>query len=100
MNIPPPSSLDGCLLDPLPYYLVRNKIFPLKEWLLRTYSGTLTEEQKIFNYHLLRARKIMVNSFGTLTTRWRIFLTPKFENIESYIQAAVTLHKYLNWQNH
>ena len=28
MNIPPPSSREGCSLDPLPYYLVGDEIFP------------------------------------------------------------------------
>ena len=71
----------------------------MKEWLPRPYLGTLTEEQKIFNYHLSRARRAIENFFETLTTRWRIFLTPikaKVENVESYVQAAVTMHNYLN----
>ena len=99
MNIPPPSSLEGCSLKPFPYYLVGDQIFPLKEWLFRPYPGTLTEEQKIFSYHLSKARGTIENSFGILTTRWRIFLTPikaKVENVESYVQAAVTMHNYLN----
>ena len=71
----------------------------MKEWLPRPYLGTLTEEQKIFNYHLSRARRAIENFFETLTTRWRIFLTPikaKVENVESYVQAAATMHNYLN----
>ena len=47
MNTPPPSSLEGCSLDPLPDYLEDDEIFPLKGWLLRPYPGTLTEEQNI-----------------------------------------------------
>ena len=52
--------------------LVDEKTFPLKECLLRPHPGTLTEEQKIFNYHLSMARGTIENSFGILTTRWRI----------------------------
>ena len=99
MNMPPPSSLERCSLGPLPCYLVGDEIFPLKECLLRPCPGTLTEEQKVFNYHLSRARRTTENSSGILTTRWRIFLTPikaKVEDFESYVQAAVTLHNYLN----
>ena len=49
-----------------------DKTFPLKEWLLRPHPGTLTEEQKIFSYHLSKARGAIENSFGILTTSWRI----------------------------
>ena len=66
MNMPTPSSREGCSLDLLFYYLVGDKIFPLKEWLLRPYPGTLIEEQKIFNYHFSRAQRTIENSFGIL----------------------------------
>ena len=52
--------------------LVDEKTFPLNEWLLRPHPGTLTEEQNLFNYHLSKARGTIENSFGILTTRWRI----------------------------
>ena len=71
----------------------------MKEWLLCPYLGTLIEEQKIFNYHLSRACRTIEYSFGILTAHWRIFFTPikaKVENVENYVQAAVTLHNYLN----
>lgn len=45
------------------------------------------------------ARGTIENSFGILTTRWRTFVTlikAKVENVESYVQAAVNLHNYLN----
>ena len=46
-----------------------------------------------------RARRTIEKIFGILTTPWRIFLTPikaQVENVESYVQAAVNLHNYLN----
>ena len=45
------------------------------------------------------ARGTIENSFGILTTRWRTFVTlikGKLENVESYVQAAVTLNNCLN----
>ena len=44
MEIPEPSTVDGCEFDPLPYYLVGNAIFPLKTWLMWPYPGVLTEK--------------------------------------------------------
>ena len=32
-------SLPGCPFDLLPFYLLRNKIFPLKTWLMHPYPG-------------------------------------------------------------
>lgn len=38
MNLPEPETVEGCLYDPLPYYLVGDEIFPLKTWLMRLSS--------------------------------------------------------------
>ena len=54
MNIPPPRHL-GCLLNPLPYYLVGDEIFSLKTW-LRPYPGQPSEEERILHYRLSCAR--------------------------------------------
>ena len=98
MNVPAPSTVSGCDFDPLPYYMVGDEIFPLKTWLMRPYPGRLTEEQRIFNYRLSRARRVIENTFGILVARWRIFHTPiisSIENAERYVRAAITLHNYL-----
>ena len=98
MNVPAPSTVNGCDFDPLPYYMVGDEIFPLKTWLMRPYPGRLTEEQRIFNYRLSRARRVIENTFGILVARWRIFHTPiisSIENAERYVRAAITLHNYL-----
>ena len=99
MKLPEPKTLDGCNYDPLPYYLVGDEIFPLKTWLMRPYPGKLTEEQRIFNYRLSRARRVIENyTFGILVARWRIFNTPinaTIENAESYVLATMALHSYL-----
>ena len=53
-NIPEHEPLDGCKFSPLPYFLLGDDIFPLKKWLIKTYPGrSLSEEQKIYNYHRL-----------------------------------------------
>ena len=56
MNIPPPRHLEGCLLNPLPYYLVGDEIFSLKTWLMRSYPGQPSEEERILHYRLSCAR--------------------------------------------
>ena len=58
MNVPAPSTVNGCDFDPLLYHMVCDEIFPLKTWLMRPYPGRLTEEQRIFNDRLSRARQV------------------------------------------
>ena len=98
MGISEASKYMTCDFEPLPYFLVKDKIFPLKTWLMRLYLGTLDKEQRIFNYRLSRARRTIENAFGILCMRWRIFYTPtrgKVENVEKYVLAYLTLHNYL-----
>ena len=56
MSIPPPRHLEGCLLNPLPCYLVGDEIFSLKTWLMRSYPGQPSEEERILHYRLSCAR--------------------------------------------
>ena len=98
IGLPEDEKLDGCRLDKLPYYLVGDEIFPLKSWLIRPYPGKLNEEQRIFNYRLSRARRIIENTFGILVARWRIFRGPiraSRDNVLKYTLAAICLHNYL-----
>ena len=73
MNTPPPRHPKGCSFDPLPYYIVRDELFPLKTWLIRPYPGQLSEEERILHYRLSRAKRVIENTFGILAARWRIY---------------------------
>ena len=76
MNTPPPRHPEGCSFDPLPYYIVRDELFPLKTWLIRPYPGQLSEEERILHYRLSRAKRVIENTFGILAARWRIYHSP------------------------
>ena len=84
---------------PMPYSIVADEAFPLKEYLLRPYPGRhLPQDKRIFNYRLFRARRISENAFALLATRWRIYqrrlgLHP--ENLNKVIKATVILHNML-----
>ncbi|XP_025072912.1 uncharacterized protein LOC105422236 [Pogonomyrmex barbatus] len=51
--------------------LIWDEIFPLRHNLMRPYSkrNPLTETQRIFNYRHSRARRVIENAFGILSTR-------------------------------
>ena len=66
LNIPPPKPLPG-KTQPIPYMIVADDAFPLKEYIQKPYSQIgLTIEKRIFNYRLSRARRIVENAFGIL----------------------------------
>ena len=99
MNLPEPDTLPGCAYDPLPYFLVGDEIFPLKEWLMRPYPGSgLTLERSIYNYRHCRSRRPIENTFGVWAARWLIFhkaILGSVENIEKIVMATMALHNYL-----
>ena len=72
LNVPEGSKIPGMDME-LPYFLVGDEIFPLKTWLMRPYPGTLDETQRIYNYRVSRARRIIKIVFGILAAIWRIF---------------------------
>ena len=63
---------------------------------------TLGPKERIFNYRLCRARRIIENTFGIATTRFRIFQRPiiaKVENVVAITKAVVALHNFLMKEN-
>lgn len=92
------SDLENNLL-PKGGFLVGDDAFPLKSYLLKPYSGTnLSTKQKIFNYRVSRARRIVENAFGILASRFRIFQKPvptNDETTDKIIRASCALHNWL-----
>ncbi|XP_049962386.1 uncharacterized protein LOC126482349 [Schistocerca serialis cubense] len=101
LNLPPPSVLPGTDVV-LPYVFVADEAFPLTPNIMRPYAGrskdALSPCEAIFNYRLCRARRLIENTFGVLTTKWRIFrraITADVETVKLIIMTTVALHNYL-----
>jgi len=65
---------------------------------MKPFTGdNLTDEQRIFNYRLSRARRTIENAFGILVTKWKILQSridaqPKVAS--KIVLAAVAVHNY------
>nr|CAI5835972.1 unnamed protein product [Callosobruchus analis] len=58
-----------------PYVIVADEAFPLLANLLKPYpQRMLSYENRIFNYRLCRARRLVECGFGILANRWRVLL--------------------------
>ena len=98
LGLPPAEPLPNDDRD-IPYFLVGDDAFPLQPWLLKPYPvRLLNRPQRIFNYRLSRARRIVENGFGILANRWRCMLTTMHQepqNATTIVKACITLHNVI-----
>lgn len=99
LHIPPPDDVCDNFTN-VPYVFVADDAFPLRIDTLKPFrQGQLdSPEKEVFNYRISRARHVVENVFGILSSRFRIFhrsinLDPK--NIEKVVIAACALHNFL-----
>ena len=98
--MPPPISLPGTIVL-FPYVFVGDETFPLSSYMIRPFSeknDRMTDDERIFNYRLSRARRVIENTFGILKVKWQILhfcisCSPK--NAELIIKALVCLHNFM-----
>ena len=66
LGIPPATSLPE-RNTPVPYVIVADEAFPLKENLMKPFPAkSLDDASRVFNYRLSRARRVSENAFGIL----------------------------------
>lgn len=101
--IPKPDVLPG-RTKLVPYAFIVDDAFPLETHFLKPYPGYHPQNswQRIFNYRICRARRIIENAFGILTAVFRVLrgnmmLTP--ERAVNVTLAAVYIHNYLRNRN-
>jgi len=83
----------------IPSLLVADSAFALSSRLMKPYSeGKCTQAERIFNYRLSRARRIVENAFGHLAQRFGIYqraIQVHPEKAKKMILATLALHNYL-----
>ncbi len=67
-----------------PYIFVGDDAFPLRTNIMKPYPrGYIEEREKIANYSLSRARRIVQNAVGIATSRFRVFRRAICANVET-----------------
>ncbi|XP_036320484.1 uncharacterized protein LOC118734994 isoform X2 [Rhagoletis pomonella] len=98
INFPPRRPLPN-EADPMPFVIIADDTFPLKSYILKTFSyREQVMSHKIFNYRLSRARNVVENVFGICAARFRILRRPmdvKPENAKTIVLAICVIHNFL-----
>lgn len=98
LNIPEDKPLPG-RVRPVPHVIVADAAFSNQYHIMKPYPYRgLTKEQKIFNYRVSRARRIVENVFGILANRFRVLLNTiplKAQKAKTITQACCALHNFL-----
>jgi hypothetical protein len=98
LQIPEPDALPNSEKK-LPFVFVGDDAFALTENMMKPYGQTgLNSEQRIFNYRLSRARRIVENAFGILSSRFDVLQRPialSPEKAQTTVLTCCYLHNYL-----
>ncbi|KAK7169742.1 hypothetical protein R3I94_000091 [Phoxinus phoxinus] len=114
---PPLDRLSGlahfiCLLTFFYLVLKTEDPSPMSSWLMRrSRSGgtsfldpfparTLPPERRVFNYRLSRARLVVENAFGILSSQWRMYrrlIEVHPEVAEKCVKATCVLHNFMRY---
>lgn len=86
-------------IENLNFVFVADDAFALHENVLKPFPlRNLTKEQRIYNYRLSRARRVVENTFGIMANRFRIFLTTinlAIYKVNNLVLCCCILHNFL-----
>ncbi|KAK6189012.1 hypothetical protein SNE40_005066 [Patella caerulea] len=81
------------------FHILGDEAFPLREDLLTPFPfRNMSSKQRIFNYRLSRARRVVENAFDILCSRFRLFLNRialSPEKVELLVILSCALHNFL-----
>lgn len=101
LSIPAERHMQG-IEGNLPYFLLGDDAFGLTKYLMKPYPQSgLSRKERIYNYRLSRARRMIENTFGILTSRFRIYhqeINMAPEAIDKMIRTTVLLHNMLRYK--
>lgn len=85
-----------------PFFFIADDAFPLNRRIMKPYAtkrnSNFSDEERVFNYRLSRARRTIENAFGILAMRWGC-LQNEFaaspEKVKIIVGACCALHNFL-----
>ena len=102
LGLPEPDPLPGDDRD-TPYFLVGDDAFALRKYMMKPFSSRgLADKERLFNYRLSRARRVVENVFGILAHRWRCLLTCMHQDpgkVGPIVEGCLTLHNLMKMRN-
>ena len=99
LSLPHPRPLPGRQMD-VPYVFVGDAALPLSVNIMKPYPGEHVKgsPKRIYNYRLSRARRVVENVFGIVSSVFRVLRKPMLVNVNTAKQvtlACVHLHNYM-----
>lgn len=99
LNFPPPDSL-GTRQKEIPYFFIGDDAFALCDNLMKPFAGYFQKGslQRIFNYRICRARRVVENVFGIMSAVFRVLRKPVLlepEKAELIVLTVAHLHNFL-----
>lgn len=91
LKIPDPEILQVPYSIEVPYYVLGDKAFALNQYTMRPFEGNPEPRsvERVFNYRHSRARRVVENAFGILSSVFRVLRKPML--LEPEIATKVTL---------
>jgi hypothetical protein len=101
LNLPQPAPLNG--RRALPFFFIGDEAFPMSEHLMKVYPGYHPKgsKERIFNYRLSRARRVVENVFGIASSTFRVLRKPLLlepAKTELVVMTITLLHNFLRRQ--
>lgn len=100
LQLPTPEPLQG-RNKTLPHFILGDSAFPLLENVIKPYPGQTHakgSKERIFNYRLSRARRIVENVFGIMASVFRVLRKPMLiepDKAQIVVLAIAHLHNFL-----
>ncbi|CAF4948165.1 unnamed protein product [Pieris macdunnoughi] len=98
LNLPCPSPLPGTD-EIVPYMFLGDSAFALNKNFMKPFPfKNINRMQRIFKYRLSRAKRVVENAFGILSSRFRVLRRPlvlDLENVDAVVLACCALHNFL-----